>query len=123
MYRELNQEEQKWLKKLLDVNFLGKRVLEKQIKHAKIIQNYNSGFISLKFKIGKNVEKFPYNYRVPAQMIANQSDGIPIIFLIHVINGYIDELEIFNAGGHEISENINIDDVKIIIEKELIVND
>lgn len=51
-------------------------------------------------------------------MTANQPNDVPpVAMLLHVINGYIDELEIFNAGGCEISDDFLLDNIKITLRE------
>lgn len=42
--------EQKWIDKLLDVEFKGRDILIKQILESEVIYTQNYAFISLKFK-------------------------------------------------------------------------
>jgi hypothetical protein len=48
-------------------------------------------------------------------------DNVPIVFLLHVVNGYVDELEIFNADSSPLSkEDIQIVNAEIVIDKILL---
>lgn len=120
MFRKLQSEELNWLNRMLDTEFLGKSELLDQIQNSQVSPNYNKGFISLKFQSDSSIAKFPYNVRNPIEMRAYQNDAVPVMFLIHVMNGYLNELEIFNADSSEITVDLSVDNVEIIINSELI---
>lgn len=120
MQRRLNSIEQGWLEALLKSSFKGRRELQTQIKNAFIKPNYNKVFISLEFIVDRRYEKIPYRVRVPIEMLAYQTnDRPPVQLLLHVIDGYVSELEIFNAGGYEITDKFCLDNVNVIINSEL----
>lgn len=83
-----------WLKNLLDVDFLGKDVIIKQINSAKVSFIAGHEYISIKFHIDTDVPLFLYKTRTPVSMLAWQPNGTPIEFILHVIDGVIDELEV-----------------------------
>lgn len=119
MPRKLNDNEKKWIYKLLEARFVDRDIIFRQIKNAKVQDNYNKGFYSLRFTVNKKIAPFPHTQRVPVQMNANQKDGHPIVFILHVIDGYVNELKIYNAAGYEMTYKFSIDDVEYIIEPEL----
>ena len=100
-----------WLSKLLIAEFKGKDILLMQLKNAKYELINGSGFISIKFYIRREEEPFPFKIRVPIEMIAFQEEKNPIIFLLHVLNGYIDELEVFSADSSLINGEISLEKV------------
>lgn len=121
MYRDLNENELQWIKILLNVNFKDKKILQNQIKDAKVLPLYDYAFISLKFKTDKSVNKYPYRARVPIEMIAYQKETAPIMFLLHVIDGCIDELEIILADLSQMDYKcIELHNVKYNIDKEVL---
>lgn len=117
----MNEREHEWINKLLQVDFLGKEILIRQLERAKIqyIQEYS--FISIKFKVEGCVELFPYCVRVPVEMKLFQSSITPIVFLLHVINGIIDELEIITADLSYINpDQFCMDKIDYAVDKKLI---
>ena len=102
MSRALNSSEMLWIEKLLTVNFKGKEILQKQLAKTGVTVNEEFSFISLKFNVDKSIEKFPFNVRVPVEMRAFQGESAPIVFLLHVIDGFANELEIFPADSSKI---------------------
>lgn len=121
MYHSLEKREKNWINRLFDVSFKGKDILWEQISKAKIhiIQGYD--YISLEFHVADNVTLYPYKVRVPIEMRAFQSSSEPIVFLLHLIDGKINELEIFTAGLSQINpDTIELDRVSYEINKEIL---
>lgn len=117
MYRNLHKDEQHWLKKMLEVKFKGKHLLLKQILKAKVSLQEGYDFISLKFKT-EATEKYPYQVRVPVEMRSFQKNSAPIVFLLHIVNGFIDELEVITADSSKIdSATIILDEVEYVINE------
>jgi len=120
MYRNLNNMEKKWIEKLLDIDFKERDILVKQILKAQVIYKKEYAFISLKFVGVNNEEKYPYQIRVPVEMRAYQDEGAPIVFLLHIINGLVNELEIISADSSELREEaINLNNVEYELNKEV----
>jgi len=118
MYRGLNIREQEWLDKLLNIEFKGKDILMKQISESKVAYEQEYAFISLKFNIEKEVEQYPYQVRVPVEMRAYQNESAPIVFLLHIIGGIINELEIISADSSEIKADcIELENVQYEVNK------
>lgn len=97
-----------WINKLFDIEFKGREILVKQIDNSKYELVNGDGFISIKFFIIDDKENFPFKVRVPVEMTASQPDRNPIMFLLHVLDGIIDELEIYTADGSLIKEGISV---------------
>ena len=122
MYRNLYESERYWIEKLLEAEFKEKEILIEQILKAKVFFEQGYEFISLKFKV-EATPKYPHTVRVPVVMRVFQKDATPIIFLLHVINGYIDELEIITADLSKIElTTIELDKVEYEIDKEVEVH-
>lgn len=105
MYRKLYEREQRWIDRLMNVEFLGRDILLKQLSKAKIAYRQEYAFISIEFKVEGEIELYPYHIRVPVEMRAFQEASAPIVFLLHVVNGVIDELEIITADSAQIDAN------------------
>ena len=122
MYRNINEKEQKWINSLMNVEFQGRDILLKQFSKAKIIYDQEYAFISLKFKIEGEVEPYPYSVRVPVEMIVFQNSTAPIVFLLHVVNGVIDELEIITADSTQIdADSIQLEKVEYEVNQEVVM--
>lgn len=105
MFRNMNQREREWMKKLFSIDFAGRKILQKQVEKSKISLEKGYDYISLKFSIKGAPEKFPYQVRVPIEMRAFQNNSAPIQFLLHLADGMIGKLEIITADASEIHIN------------------
>lgn len=122
MYRKLNEMEVYWIDKLMNVEFQGRDILLQQLSKAKVAYRQEYAYISIKFKVEGDIELYPYHVRVPIEMIAFQRLSAPIIFLLHIVNGVIDELEIITADLAQIDMNsIELERVKYEINQEVII--
>ena len=93
IYRNIYIKEQQWINRLMDVEFRGRDILLKQFSKAKIIYKQEYAFISLKF-----------------------------VFLLHVVNGVIDELEIITADLTQIdADSIKLEKVEYEVNQEVVV--
>ena len=106
----------------MNIEFQGRDILLKQFSKAKIIYDQEYAFISLKFKMEGEVELYPYSVRVPVEMIAFQNSTAPIVFLLHVVNGVIDELEIITADSTQIdADSIQLEKVEYEVNQEVVM--
>ena len=122
IYRNIYIKEQQWINRLMDVEFRGRDILLKQFSKAKIIYKQEYAFISLKFKIEGEIEPYPCLVRVPVEMRAFQTSTAPIVFLLHVVNGVIDELEIITADLTQIdADSIKLEKVEYEVNQEVVV--
>lgn len=74
------------------------------LKAYVISDDINREYASIKLGTTETVS-YPYRERVPVTMLAHIEDSRgkrPIAFLLHVIDGYVDELEIYDAAGFDI---------------------
>ena len=120
MRMKLNNTEMLWLGKLFSVDFKGKEILQNQLLKAEITVYEEFSFISLKFNIDVSIKRFPFNDIVPVEMRAFQENSAPIIFLLCVIDGFIDEIEVFTADSSEINTDlINLENIEYIIDEKV----
>lgn len=123
--RSLNEFEMKCIKKYFDTDFKGKRILENQIENAKVVSEIGYDYYSLKLFTSKMTERYPYKVRVPVEMHIFQQGDAPIVCLLHIIDGLIDEFEIITADSSCIRdkiEGISFGKVEYVISKEVIVD-
>lgn len=119
-YREIGIREKKWIETLLNVNFLGRDILINQFSEAEVYSEQGYSYISIKTRIKKDVEKYPYDVRVPIEMHAFQLGSAPIVFLLHVIDGVIDELEVLTADSSRIDvDSISVETVEYVVNKKV----
>lgn len=86
-----------------------------QINQAHINREYTEFYLSLKFKMECEMEPIITNTRILTEMRVYKDGEIPIQFLLHSIQGYVSELEIFKTDSSQIDYNIILDGAKIEI--------
>ena len=111
--------EKNWIETLLSEDFLGRGEIINQINCAEILREYTEFYMALKFKVDNNkVQKIQTNIRVPVEMRVHRTGQVPIQFLLHIVQGYVSELEIFNADSSKIYMDINLENAKV----EIVIN-
>lgn len=106
----------------MNVEFQGKDILLNQFSKAKIVYKQEYAFISIKFKVEGKIEPYPFHVRVPIEMRAFQKASAPIVFLLHIVGGVINELEIITADSTQIeADNIELTRIEYEINQEVIV--
>lgn len=113
--RELSNDEWRILNKMTSEDFNDKDIILLQLKSAKVISYCPCGCKTIDVQVGHNLPKYKNNKRVPIELRTFSKDGIPIIASIHVVNGYINELEIIRADSKAIIEEIILDNAIIDI--------
>lgn len=109
--RPFNKREHTWLKNLLATTFIGKEIVEKQLAQAIVTAEVYGPYTSLILETTCE-EYYPHPFRVPVVMVAYQPNGVPIEFLLHIVDGFVDELEIYWADGEMLSQTeIELDKV------------
>jgi hypothetical protein len=101
-----------WLNKYMTHNFDGRDVFLKQLENAKYYLYNGPGYISVKFLVDPNREKYYAKHRVPMDMFAFQVNKEPVEFLLHVVDGVVDELELYTADGSSVDDELTVDNVK-----------
>lgn len=117
--RLINKNETDWLNALLIVDFDEKVELIRQINQAEIGREYTKYYLSIKFKVSRKAVPLNMRIRVPIEMRVFRRDFSPIQFLLHIVDGYISELEIFCADSSEIDSNIRLERIEVILAEEL----
>jgi hypothetical protein len=98
-FRPLKAPERELLEKLLDPKFPGRDELREQLGSVSAQQVYEDGTLSLRVSSGQPAA---VKHRVPTEGSCSDSDGVMIHVLLHVVNGMMDELEIFKEDGTDI---------------------
>jgi len=104
----LSEYERMWLEHMFKKDFLYRDQMVNQINHSKIEHKYFGNLISLKFSADRKISPMDIYIRVPLEMRVYKKSKPPIQFLLHVINGYINELEIFYADSSCIEDEFKI---------------
>ena len=114
-FRPLQQSEREILRRLLeDHPFQCREELGKQLDSAtaRLIDEHNDNYGRIELRVA---DATPANvrFRVPVEAEYRDDDDCPVWVLLHVVNGFLDELEIVRADGQPlisplIPERLNV---------------
>lgn len=111
--KAINPNEKDWLEEIFSKRFQYRNELINQINNAKIEREYTDFYLSLKFKVDSGIPPVQTDIRVPIEMRIYKEKQVPVQVLLHIVHGYISEVEIFNADSSKITKNINFKNAKI----------
>jgi hypothetical protein len=116
--RELTQYERRVANALLDTKFPGSEVLKKQFDYATarlMVTDDNYGSIVL---TTKGSEPANIKLRVPVTALTRDESGGPVEILLHVVNGFVHELEFVRLDGKPMVGLPRLDILKVHLETE-----
>jgi hypothetical protein len=100
--RSILPQERAILDNLLSANFPGKQMLQKQAASA-LVSEECEDCKTIKLVVDHVIDNAAeVKRRIPIEAEADDVDGKKIHFLLHVVNGFIDELEIFREDSNTI---------------------
>lgn len=111
--REFNAEERAWLGKLLSIDFEDKDILERQVAYAKVVGGCGCGCKTVDVRVDGEAPRAKWTVGVPVEMQSKASDGMTLLFLLHMADGYINELEVLRMDSEPITEAIDITDAEV----------
>lgn len=112
-FRPLSDLELAMLQKLLSAQSSGRDALLGQVPDLTARQIDGQG--SLKFGPLFDVPRADVAYRVPVEAELDDSDDIPIHVSLHVVNGLIDELEIYREDSSSIQRDLSPDEFRLVV--------
>lgn len=83
---------------MLNSDLVDKEILQEQIMRSRVIGECVCGCKSINIQVGSCSQSRPYSERIPIEMTAFESGKAPIMFLLHVVNEYINELNLFTRA-------------------------
>jgi hypothetical protein len=110
-FRPLQVVERALLEKLLDREFPGRDELRLQLDSVVAQQVYDDGTLALRVPSG---EPAAVKGRVPTEGSCPDVDDVRIHVLLHVVNGMMDELEIFKEDGSDIVRSPTADALVLV---------
>ena len=110
--RELTSLERRYLDRLMSAEFPGREQVSEQLRSVLGRRIDDAGSIELvpQGKVHANVTK-----RVPVEGESADVDGVPIYFLLHVVDGQVRELEIYKADGSSIAQMPAPEQIEVIV--------
>ena len=108
MTRRFNDTEARILDKLVSVNFEDHETVRRQIQSASVIEVDDSGSaVSVDFKTAEK-QKVTTKERVPVRGETVDSSGAHVYILLHIVDGFANELEIVRADGEPLQMPLDI---------------
>ena len=101
-FRDFTAYEQEIVDKLLEKSFPGRDEICEQMKNC-LVRTIDEDK-SLEFLVKSNV-KAKVKKRIPVEAEFEDTDGVLIHILLHVIDGQVNELEIYKEDGSPIIES------------------
>jgi len=98
-FRPLKMRERELLEKLLEPEFPGRDELRQQLNSVTAKQILEDGTLDLQCD---PTYPAPVKCRVPVEGQCPDADGVPIGVVLHVVHGFMNELEIVKYDGSEI---------------------
>jgi len=112
-YRPLSDWERRIiLRLLLEAPFAGRDNLLSQVENAIARSIDEDGSISLKCSLA---QKARVATRIPVEGEAQDSDGVTIHYLLHVVDGEINELEVYKDDSTRVLRQTDPEDLKVLI--------
>lgn len=112
---ELTEPERQWLETMLACDFLHRDEIVRQIKNSELRRDYPGGYLSMRFHVDESEDPVYMSQRVNVSFLAfhGKSRSLaapwPKDFLLHVVKGHVDELEVYDVAGDGISPEFRLD--------------
>ena len=113
----MNDFEEKIIELIASEEFEFKSILFNQINEAQTFSETNGYFYSIMFKVKEGIQTIECLERVPIEIRLFYKERHPVQILVHIIKGYIAEIEIFRAD----SSYLSIDEL-MNYEKKVFIN-
>jgi len=108
--RPLRAEEQQIFNRLFLCNFPGRDELRRQLVDLKVSQLDENGWISLHPSVK---DPAVVKYRVPIEGSYPDVDGVQIHILLHVVDGFLCDLEVFKEDGSAVVQHPEASTLKL----------
>ena len=110
--RPLTALERGYIERLLTADFPGRDGVAHQVTSALARRIDDQGSVEL---VAQNDTRASVLKRVPVEGESVDSDGVPICFLLHVVDARVRELEIYKADGSPIIRMPSPDQVEVVV--------
>jgi hypothetical protein len=110
--RTATEDELALLRHLLSVDFPGRDVLRSQLEGIASEPVTGDGVFELKPQAGTAAT---VNQRVPVEGEATDADGMQIVILLHVIQGWLHYLELFRADSRPLTSIPPPDAIQVLV--------
>ena len=101
--RELTEAEKGILLRILSAEFKGREKLLQQATSAKVIATHNTDYTVMIDVDRDTGTKVNLGYRIPVEAEYLDFDGVKVHILLHVVGGFMNELEFFREDGGQVT--------------------
>ena len=101
------------IQRLVAADFPGKEQIADQLRNYRVRRIDEEG--SLELRLTGIAPAAKVDKRIPVEAEAPDSDGIHVHFLLHVIDGFAAELEVYKDDGTHIERLPRPDEVKVVV--------
>lgn len=109
--RPLTPLERGYIERLLTADFPGHEQIAQQLASVLVRRLDDEGSLQL---VPQNDVRARVQKRVPVEGESSDNDGVPIYFLLHVVDSRVSELEIYKADGSPIHRMPSPEQVEVI---------
>jgi len=111
-FRPPSDTERRLLNFLLRPEFPGKDDLVKQLASAEVRPIDDDGSLQFRIRVGSPAV---VNGRIPVEAELEDSDGMTIFLLLHVVDGYLNELEIYRGDTLPVKGTIRPEELRTLV--------
>lgn len=104
--------EMRVLEQLLAAAFPGQAELQQQATTLRVREIDRCGCLELHVAPGRPA---PVVRRIPVEAETMDADGVVIHVLLHVVDGYLDELEVFREDGELPTTSIDAGSLRVLV--------
>lgn len=114
--RALSLPERLLVERLLNAPFEGATELRSQLSTARVVEEFRGGVTYFKFVVDRERSQRALNeLRVPVEGYATDSDGADMVILLHVVEGYLQELELWRGDSVFVRELPHPSALRVIV--------
>lgn len=111
--RKLNKQERSLIFHLLSISFPGCNELQEQIDESLVL--YECEYCpTIELIVNRSATNAQVRRRVPVEGEGFDEDGVKIHFLVHVVEGYLSEIEFFRDDSERIRQLPEISSIKVM---------
>lgn len=105
--RRLHAQERELIEQLLQQPFVGPDEIRSQLATVHVAAEVDRDTRTLRFvqPHAPDAPRAPTVLRLPVEAESTDTDGTPIAVLLHVIDGWVEELEIYRVDGQPIARD------------------
>lgn len=100
-FRRASPRQKRHLGRLLEAEFPGRKEIVRQVRYAKVRQLDENGSLEFYVPRGSSAQ---VKRRIPVEGQFCDADGVMIHMLLHVVDGMVEELEIYKDDSSLVTE-------------------